>query len=134
MAREIAPLVGADAAQAEQAARLSKADLASGMVSEFPELQGIMGGYYARLAGYPDAVADAVRDHYKPQGPGDSVPTAPVTVAVAIAEKLDNPGRLLRHRRKAHRLARPLCPAPSRAGRDPAGAGEWGCGSTCIIF
>lgn len=89
LAREIAPLVGADAEQAEQAARLSKADLASGMVSEFPELQGIMGGYYARLAGYPDAVADAVRDHYKPQGPGDSVPTAPVTVAVAIAEKLD---------------------------------------------
>ena len=89
LAREIAPLVGADADQAEQAARLSKADLASGMVSEFPELQGIMGGYYARLAGFPDAVADAVRDHYKPQGPGDTVPTAPVTVAVAIAEKLD---------------------------------------------
>jgi glycyl-tRNA synthetase beta chain len=89
LAREIAPLVGADADQAEQAARLSKADLASGMVSEFPELQGVMGGYYARLAGYPDAVADAVRDHYKPQGPGDSVPTGPVTVAVAIAEKLD---------------------------------------------
>jgi glycyl-tRNA synthetase beta chain len=89
LAREIAPLVGADADQAEQAARLSKADLASGMVSEFPELQGIMGGYYARLAGQPDAVADAVRDHYKPQGPGDTVPTAPVTVAVAIAEKLD---------------------------------------------
>lgn len=89
LAREIAPLVGADADQAEQAARLSKADLASGMVSEFPELQGVMGGYYARLAGYPDAVADAVRDHYKPQGPGDTVPTAPVTVAVAIAEKLD---------------------------------------------
>ncbi|MET4684918.1 glycine--tRNA ligase subunit beta [Brevundimonas faecalis] len=89
LAREIAPLVGADPAQAEQAARLSKADLASGMVSEFPELQGIMGGYYARLAGYPDAVADAVRDHYKPQGPGDTVPTAPVTIAVALAEKLD---------------------------------------------
>ena len=89
LAREIAPLVGADADQAEQAARLSKADLASGMVSEFPELQGVMGGYYARLAGYPDAVADAVRDHYKPQGPADSVPTAPVTVAVALADKLD---------------------------------------------
>lgn len=89
LAREIAPLVGADAAQAEQAARLSKADLASGMVGEFPELQGIMGGYYARLAGQPDAVADAIRDHYKPQGPGDTVPTAPVTVAVAMAEKLD---------------------------------------------
>jgi len=89
LAREIAPLVGADADQAEQAARLSKADLASGMVGEFPELQGIMGGYYARLAGQPDAVADAIRDHYKPQGPGDTVPTAPVTVAVAMAEKLD---------------------------------------------
>ncbi|WP_269220753.1 glycine--tRNA ligase subunit beta [Brevundimonas vesicularis] len=89
LAREIAPLVGADPQQAETAARLSKADLASGMVGEFPELQGIMGGYYARLAGYPDAVADAVRDHYKPQGPADTVPTAPVTVAVALADKLD---------------------------------------------
>lgn len=89
LAREIAPLVGADADQAETAARLSKADLASGMVGEFPELQGVMGGYYARLAGQPDAVADAIRDHYKPQGPADTVPTAPVTVAVALADKLD---------------------------------------------
>ncbi|MBB3873250.1 glycine--tRNA ligase subunit beta [Brevundimonas mediterranea] len=89
LAREIAPLVGADADEAEMAARLSKADLLSGMVSEFPELQGIMGGYYARLAGHSDAIADAVRDHYKPQGPADTVPTAPVTVAVALADKLD---------------------------------------------
>lgn len=89
LAREIAPLVGADPQEAETAARLSKADLVSGMVSEFPELQGIMGGYYARLAGRSDAVADAVRDHYKPQGPADTVPTAPVTVAVALADKLD---------------------------------------------
>ncbi len=89
LAREIAPLVGADPDEAETAARLSKADLVSGMVSEFPELQGIMGGYYARLAGHSDAVADAVRDHYKPQGPADTVPTAPVTVAVALADKLD---------------------------------------------
>ena len=89
LAREIAPLVGADPDQAETAARLSKADLASGMVSEFPELQGIMGGYYARASGQPDAVADAIRDHYKPQGPGDSVPTAPLTVAVSLADKLD---------------------------------------------
>ncbi len=89
LAREIAPLVGADPAEAEMAARLSKADLLSGMVSEFPELQGIMGGYYARLAGHSDAIADAVRDHYKPQGPADTVPTAPVTVAVALADKLD---------------------------------------------
>ncbi|MBX9615351.1 MAG: glycine--tRNA ligase subunit beta [Caulobacteraceae bacterium] len=136
LAREIAPLVGADPDQAETAARLSKADLASAMVGEFPELQGIMGGYYARelppsvLAslrsatdrfppqageglnasslspargrdvpaspqatrdreGSSDAIADAVRDHYKPQGPADTVPTAPLTVAVALADKLD---------------------------------------------
>ena len=94
LAREIAQLlkdqgVDVDPDQAEQAAPLAKADLASGMVGEFPELQGIMGGYYARLAGHPDAVADAVRDHYKPQGPNDTVPTAPLTVAVALADKLD---------------------------------------------
>lgn len=89
LAREIAPLVGADPDQAGQAARLAKADLASGMVGEFPELQGVMGGYYARAAGHPDAIADAVRDHYKPQGPADTVPTAPLTVAVALADKLD---------------------------------------------
>ncbi|WP_426024197.1 glycine--tRNA ligase subunit beta [Brevundimonas sp. PWP3-1b1] len=136
LAREIAPLVGADADEAEMAARLSKADLLSGMVSEFPELQGIMGGYYARISPSPlggeggsrsetdegavsasspstaesasgspliraaapptfspegrrDRIADAIRDHYKPQGPADTVPTAPVTVAVALADKLD---------------------------------------------
>jgi glycyl-tRNA synthetase beta chain len=150
LAREIAPLVGADPDQAEAAARIAKADLASGMVGEFPELQGVMGGYYARALlqkdsstpfpleggrvgdggegaprqdvaheasssergspsapagqqpattpsqpspvegeGYRDVVADAVRDHYKPQGPADSVPTAPLTVAVALADKLD---------------------------------------------
>ncbi|MBU3970237.1 MAG: glycine--tRNA ligase subunit beta [Alphaproteobacteria bacterium] len=89
LALEIAPLVGADPDQAEAAARIAKADLASGMVGEFPELQGVMGGYYARAFGHPDAVADAVRDHYKPQGPADSVPTAPLTVAVALADKLD---------------------------------------------
>jgi glycyl-tRNA synthetase beta chain len=140
LAREIAPLVGADPELAATAARLAKADLASGMVGEFPELQGIMGGYYARMAPYAEArrvfadipadgkvrpdgsedplveidqmvdlartdpegawyaglsraqvdeVADAVRDHYKPQGPNDAVPVAPVTVAVALADKLD---------------------------------------------
>jgi glycyl-tRNA synthetase beta chain len=89
LAREIAPLVGADPGQAEAAARLAKADLASGMVGEFPELQGVMGGYYARAFGHPDAVADAIRDHYKPQGPADTVPTAPLTVAVSLADKLD---------------------------------------------
>jgi glycyl-tRNA synthetase beta chain len=89
LAREIAPMVGADPDVAARAARLAKADLASAMVGEFPELQGIMGGYYARLAGEPDEIADAVRDHYKPQGPSDAVPTAPVTAAVALADKLD---------------------------------------------
>jgi glycyl-tRNA synthetase beta chain len=137
LAREIAPLVGADPEEAALAARYAKADLASGMVGEFPELQGVMGGYYARLIepstelpsplmgegpglgvtavgdeapaesasadastpiptlppsrgkGFNDAIADAIRDHYKPQGPGDTVPTAPLTVAVALADKLD---------------------------------------------
>ncbi len=73
----------------EQAARLAKADLVTEMVGEFPELQGVMGGYYARAEGLPDAVADAIRDHYKPVGQGDGVPTAPVTVAVSLADKLD---------------------------------------------
>lgn len=80
---------GANADDAERAARLCKADLVTGMVGEFPELQGLMGGYYARAQGEADAVADAVRDHYKPVGQGDDVPTAPVTVAVSLADKLD---------------------------------------------
>ncbi len=74
---------------AEQAARLAKADLVTEMVGEFPELQGVMGGYYARAEGLPDAVADAIRYHYKPVGQGDEVPTAPVTLAVSLADKLD---------------------------------------------
>ncbi len=78
-----------DPALARQAAELAKADLVTEMVGEFPELQGLMGGYYARAQGLPDAVADAIRDHYKPVGQGDDVPTAPVTVAVALADKLD---------------------------------------------
>jgi glycyl-tRNA synthetase beta chain len=84
---------GADPALAEQAARLAKADLVTGMVGEFPELQGVMGGYYARAEGLPDAVADAIRDHYKPVGQGDDSPTAPVTVAVSLADKLDSVGQ-----------------------------------------
>jgi glycyl-tRNA synthetase beta chain len=75
---------------AEQAARLCKADLVTEMVGEFPELQGLMGGYYARAEGLPGDVADAIRDHYKPVGQGDEVPTAPVTVAVSLADKLDS--------------------------------------------
>jgi glycyl-tRNA synthetase beta chain len=84
---------------AERAAHLAKADLVTGMVGEFPELQGIMGGYYARHCGEPDAVADAVRDHYAPKGPSDAVPTAPVTIAVALADKLDQlSSRLMNNR------------------------------------
>ncbi|PZQ53955.1 MAG: glycine--tRNA ligase subunit beta [Novosphingobium pentaromativorans] len=78
-----------DPALARQAAELCKADLVTEMVGEFPELQGLMGGYYARAEGLPDAVADAIRDHYKPVGQSDEVPTAPVTVALALADKLD---------------------------------------------
>ena len=89
LAREIAPKVGADAAQAKEAARIAKADLRSAMVGEFPELQGVMGRYYALAAGRAPEVADAARDHYSPLGPSDDVPTAPVSVAVALADKLD---------------------------------------------
>jgi len=80
----------ADPGLARQAAELCKADLVTGMVGEFPELQGVMGGYYARAEGLPAEVADAIRDHYKPVGQGDDVPVAPVTVAVSLADKLDS--------------------------------------------
>jgi len=87
------PRAGEDRARladmAEQAARLCKADLVTEMVGEFPELQGLMGGYYAAKEGLPSEVAEAIRDHYKPVGQGDDVPTAPVTVAVSLADKLD---------------------------------------------
>ncbi len=89
LAREIAPVVGADADLAEQAARVAKADLSSEMVYEFPELQGLMGRYYAEAAGLPSAVANACEQHYSPLGPSDDVPTEPVSVAVALADKMD---------------------------------------------
>ena len=75
---------------ARQAAELSKADLVTEMVGEFPELQGLMGGYYAKAEGLPVEVAEAIRDHYKPVGASDEVPTAPTAVAVSLADKLDN--------------------------------------------
>ena len=89
LAADIAPVVGADADEATLAAQVAKADLSSEMVYEFPELQGIMGRYYAQKAGLSDAVADACRDHYSPLGPSDDVPTDPVSVAVALADKID---------------------------------------------
>ncbi|MDV7145151.1 glycine--tRNA ligase subunit beta [Tropicimonas sp. TH_r6] len=89
LSKEIAPLVGADPEAAEKAAQVAKADLSSEMVYEFPELQGIMGRYYAEAAGLPADVAAAAEEHYSPLGPSDDVPTAPVSVAVALADKLD---------------------------------------------
>ncbi|MBN9009658.1 MAG: glycine--tRNA ligase subunit beta, partial [Rhizobiales bacterium] len=89
LARGIAPLVGADTEKAARAAELAKADLVSEMVGEFPELQGLMGRYYATAQGEDASVAAAVEDHYKPVGPNDRVPTDPVAIAVALADKLD---------------------------------------------
>ena len=83
------PQAGELADKARMAARLAKADLASGMVAEFPELQGLMGRYYAMADGEPADVAQAIADHYSPQGPNDTCPSAPVSVAVALADKLD---------------------------------------------
>ena len=89
LARELAPIVGADPDKAERAAKLAKADLPTEMVGEFPELQGLMGRKYAELQGEDVSVAAAVEEHYKPLGPSDRVPTDPVSVAVALADKLD---------------------------------------------
>ena len=86
----IAPMVGADTKQAERAALLCKADLTTGMVGEFPELQGTMGAYYARHDGEDSAVADAIGAHYMPRGQHDGVPHAPVSIAVALADKIDS--------------------------------------------
>jgi glycyl-tRNA synthetase beta chain len=89
LAGEIAANIGADSTKAKRAARLAKADLTTGVVGEFPELQGVMGRYYALHDKEDAAVADAVRDHYKPVGPSDAVPTDKVAIAVALADKLD---------------------------------------------
>ena len=89
LARELAPKIGADADLAARAAHLAKADLATEMVGEFPELQGLMGRYYATKQDEDPSVAEAVEDHYKPQGPNDRIPISPVSIAVALADKLD---------------------------------------------
>ena len=89
LARELASLTGADADLAEKAVRLSKADLSSEMVYEFPELQGLMGRYYIKAAGEDAPVAAVAQEHYSPLGPSDDVPTAPLSVTVALADKLD---------------------------------------------
>ncbi|WP_141382182.1 glycine--tRNA ligase subunit beta, partial [Nitrobacter winogradskyi] len=89
LAAEIAPSVGADVEKAKRAARLCKTDLLTEVVGEFPELQGLMGKYYAQAAGEDASVAAACEEHYKPQGPNDRVPSDPVSVAVALADKID---------------------------------------------
>jgi glycyl-tRNA synthetase beta chain len=89
LATELAPMVGADLNLSWRAALLTKADLVTEMVGEFPELQGLMGRYYATAQGEEPAVAAAIEEHYKPQGPNDKVPSAPISVAVALADKLD---------------------------------------------
>jgi glycyl-tRNA synthetase beta chain len=89
LAGELAPLVGADVEKAKRAARLCKADLLTEVVGEFPELQGLMGKYYAEEQGEDEAVAHAIEDHYKPKGPDDLVPSDPVSLAVALADKID---------------------------------------------
>ncbi|WP_425992058.1 glycine--tRNA ligase subunit beta [Afipia sp. DC4300-2b1] len=89
LAAELAPLVGADVEKTKRAAQLAKADLLTEVVGEFPEVQGLMGRYYALAQGEDASVAAAIEDHYKPQGPTDRVPTDPVAIAVALADKLD---------------------------------------------
>jgi glycyl-tRNA synthetase beta chain len=90
LAAGLAPLIpGCDVGEAQRAAFLAKADLSTGMVGEFPELQGIMGRYYARADSESDAVAEAIREHYSPLGPNDRCPSAPISIAVALADKLD---------------------------------------------
>jgi glycyl-tRNA synthetase beta chain len=89
LAGQLAPIVGADTAKAERAAQLCKADLLTEVVGEFPELQGLMGRYYAEAQGEDEAVAHACEDHYKPKGPDDLVPGDPISIAVALADKID---------------------------------------------
>lgn len=89
LAQQVAKTIGADVTQTKRAAQLCKADLVSNMVDEFASLQGIMGGYYAAHAGEPEQVAQAIAQHYQPQGANDNVPTAPISIALAMADKLD---------------------------------------------
>src|SRR5206468_10560305 len=93
LAAELAPKVGADVEKTRRAARLAKADLLTEVVGECPEVQGLMGRYYAEAQGEDEAVAHAIEDHYRPQGPTDRVPTEPVSIAVALADKIDTLAR-----------------------------------------
>ena len=124
LAREIAPQVGADVELAARAARLAKADLVTEMVGEFPELQGLMGRYYAAAQGEEASVAAAIEEHYKPQGPNDRVPTSPVSIAVALADKLDTLGAFWAIDEKPTGSKDPYRAEARRARRDPHRARE----------
>ena len=113
---------------ATRAGLLAKADLVTGMVGEFPELQGIMGRHYALHDGEPPEVAAAIAEHYAPQGPSDVCPSAPVSVAVALADKLDTLVGFLRDRREADRLKGSVRPASRRARRHPIDPWKTECG------
>lgn len=141
LAKEIAPKVGADPQLTEKAAILAKADLVSAMVYEFPELQGIMGRYYALAQGAEPEVGDAIRDHYRPKGADDEVPTAPISVAVALADRIDTLTAFWAIGKKPTGSSDPfalrraalgvisilLAPKSGHPGesRDPAGAKDW---------
>ena len=116
LAGKLAPLVGADIAKTERAAQLCKADLLTDVVGEFPELQGLMGRYYAEAQDEDEAVAHACEDHYKPKGPDDLVPSDPVSIAVALADKIDTLYGLLEDRREADGQQRSLCASPRGIG------------------
>ena len=119
LAAELAPIVGADVAKAERAAQLCKADLLTEVVGEFPELQGLMGRYYAEAQNEDESVAHAIEDHYKPKGPDDLVPGDTVAIAVALADKLDTLVGFWLIDEKADGLQGSLCAAARRARRHP---------------
>ena len=130
LAAEIAPLVGADVEKAKRAAHLAKADLLTEVVGEFPELQGLMGKYYALAQGEDASVAAASEEHYKPHGPADRVPTDPVAIAVALADKIDTLVGFLGDRRKADRVARTRMRCGERRWASSGSSCRTICGST----
>ena len=125
LARELAPQVGADPAEAERAALLAKADLVSEMVGEFPELQGLMGRYYAAAQGETTAVAAAIEDHYRPQGTVGSRPDGPGVNRRSAGRQARHADRVLGHRREADWLEGSFRLTARRVGRDPDRSGEW---------
>ena len=124
LAGELADVVGADRAKAERAAQLCKADLLTEVVGEFPEVQGLMGRYYAEAQGEDEAVAHAIEDHYSPKGPDDLVPADPVSVAVALADKIDILVGFWAIDEKPTGLEGPLRAAPRGIGSNPHYCGQ----------